>query len=195
MSRGTAKDQLEYEQYAYMAAAKQEEMKVLQWTPAHVLEYAERDMQELLRHLLQKYPEHLSSEDDAANVLQVVLNARLTVRDNNLRFTAARNAICAKFEELARGCEEKAAKAQQRVELGKRKRAERAQAKLAAEGITDPDAAVEGDTEQAAKRPTPIPALSLADLSTASVREQLPGPSPLALSPPQDDSVQEQLMA
>lgn len=197
MSRGTAQDQLQLDQLTYTAGRKREEQCVLQWTLPEVFDYATRDMQDLLQHLIKTFPEHVTDEDHAANILQVALDARLTVHDKNLRYTAMRNLACDKLEQLIKRSEEQAAKCQARVELGKRKKAERAQAKLAAVGITDPDAEVVCELEEpAAKRPTPVPAISLADTSSATVREQMPGLPPLALSPPTDEreSVQEQLL-
>lgn len=195
MSRGTAKDQLEYEHLCMLHQRKHHEKEVLQWTLPDVIDYASREMHDMLRHLMKTYPDHLVDEEHAANVLQVAMDARINQRDKNMRYTAMRNQMCDRLEAESIALEAKSKKCLERVELGKRKKAERAQAKLAAEGITDPDAAVEDNAEQPAKRPTPIPALSLADLSTASVREQLLEVPPLALSPPQDDSVQEQLLA
>lgn len=197
MSRGTAQDQLQLDQLTYTAGRKREEQCVLQWTLPEVFDYATRDMQDLLQHLIKTFPEHVTDEDHAANILQVALDARLTVHDKNLRYTAMRNLACDKLEQLIKRSEEQAAKCQARVELGKRKKAERAQAKLAAVGITDPDAEVVCELEEpAAKRPTPVPAISLADTSSATVREQMPGLPPLALSPPTDEreSVEEQLL-
>lgn len=194
---GTAQDQLQLDQLTYTAGRKREEQCVLQWTLPEVFDYATRDMQDLLQHLIKTFPEHVTDEDHAANILQVALDARLTVHDKNLRYTAMRNLACDKLEQLIKRSEEQAAKCQARVELGKRKKAERAQAKLAAVGITDPDAEVVCELEEpAAKRPTPVPAISLADTSSATVREQMPGLPPLALSPPTDEreSVQEQLL-
>lgn len=197
MSRGAAQDQLQLDQLTYTAGRKREEQCVLQWTLPEAFDYATRDMQDLLQHLIKTFPEHVTDEDHAANILQVALDARLTVHDKNLRYTAMRNLACDKLEQLIKRSEEQAAKCQARVELGKRKKAERAQAKLAAVGITDPDAEVVCELEEpAAKRPTPVPAISLADTSSATVREQMPGLPPLALSPPTDEreSVQEQLL-
>ena len=197
MSRGAAQDQLQLDQLTYTAGRKREEQCVLQWTLPEVFDYATRDMQDLLQHLIKTFPEHVTDEDHAANILQVALDARLTVHDKNLRYTAMRNLACDKLEQLIKRSEEQAAKCQARVELGKRKKAERAQAKLAAVGITDPDAEVVCELEEpAAKRPTPVPAISLADTSSATVREQMPGLPPLALSPPTDGrgSVRERLL-
>lgn len=196
MSRGTAHEQLQADHFTFVAEQKRQEQYSLQWTPPEVFDYASRDMVDMLLHLMKTFPDQVTDEDHAANIFQVALDARMTVRDKNIRYTSARNTACEKLEGAIQQAKEQATKCLARVELGKRKKAKRAQAKLAAAGITDPDAAVDDDEEHAAKRPTPIPAISLAATSSATVREQLPEVAPLALSPPTDEQerVQEQLL-
>ena len=121
----------------------------------------------------------------ALDMIWVALAAR---RTRNLELQAYRRSagtLIARYDQELDDCDQEEAQIKEKIRLGKRKAADRARAKLAKEGITDPDAPAANEVPEEAqrtKRKRSSPRVARAP-ETSSAREPLDAPV-ASLSPP-----------
>lgn len=121
----------------------------------------------------------------ALDLIWCALAARRTRNAELQAYKCAAGALIGRYEKEIDECDEEEARIVEKIELGKRKSRERAQAKLAKEGIADPDAPATSELPEEAqrtKRRRTTPRVARAP-ATSSAREPLDAPV-ASLSPP-----------
>lgn len=121
----------------------------------------------------------------ALDMIWVALAARRTRNTELQAYKCAAGTLIGRYEKEIDECDEEEARLVEKIELGKRKSRERAQAKLAKEGIADPDAPAVSELPEEAqrtKRRRTTPRVARAPV-TSSAREPLDAPV-ASLSPP-----------